>query len=40
MDKLTTKDIAEVLNKLADVWEDYADYCEQRAEQIIQELQR
>lgn len=39
MDKLTTRDIADVLNKLADVWEDYANYCEQRAEQIIRELE-
>lgn len=40
MDKLTTKDIADALNSLADVFEDFADYCEERADQIARELQR
>jgi hypothetical protein len=40
MEEYTTKDLAEALHSLADVWEDFAEYCELRADQIMRELQR
>jgi hypothetical protein len=39
MQKYTTKDLAEALHSLANVFEDFAECCELRAEEIIQELQ-
>jgi hypothetical protein len=32
--------LAEVLHQLADVWQDFADLCEEQANQITRELQR
>jgi hypothetical protein len=32
--------LAEVLHQLADTWQDFADLCEEQANQIIRELQR
>jgi hypothetical protein len=40
MKEYTTKDLAEALHSLANVWEEFAEYCELRAEQIAQDLQR
>lgn len=34
----TTKDLAEALHSLANVWEEFAEYCELRAEQIAREM--
>jgi hypothetical protein len=30
--------LAEVLHQLADVWQDFADLCEEQANQIMREL--
>jgi hypothetical protein len=38
MEEYTTKDLAEVLHSLANVFEDFTEYCELRADQIIREL--
>ncbi len=32
--------LADVLHQLADVWQDFADLCDEQADQIIRELQR
>jgi hypothetical protein len=32
--------LAEVLHKLADVWQDFADLCEEQADQIYRDLRR
>ena len=40
MKEYTTKDLAEILHSLANAWEEFAEYCELRAEQIAQELER
>ena len=38
MKEYSTKDLAEALHSLADVWEEFAVYCELRAEQIAREM--
>lgn len=38
MEEYTAKDLAEVLHSLANVWEEFAEYCELRAEQIAREM--
>ena len=38
MKEYTTKDLAEVLHALADVWEDFAKYCESQAEEAAKNL--
>lgn len=38
MEEYTTKDLAEVLHSLANAWEDFAECCELRADQIIREM--
>ncbi len=32
--------LAEVLHQLADVWQDFADLCEEQAAEIIRNVQR
>jgi hypothetical protein len=32
--------LAEALHQLADVWQDFADLCDEQADQIIRELKR
>jgi len=38
MKEYTTKDLAEALHLLAGVWEQFADFCELRADQIVREM--